>query len=264
MDQKPYPILEFDEERKAIINPSHFFQKQKIPDICIFPFYKSVINDLEQRNILKPIAQEKSLVTDPLSLYEMEYENQKVAVVTPGLGAPFAAGMLEFAIGLGCTKFLVIGSCGVLDRSIPADHLILPTTAIRDEGTSYHYCPPSREIELNPVIQSQIRAYLDQHNIPYNQGKIWSCDAFYRETPDKINLRRNEGAIAVEMEASALAAVAKFRGVSLGYLLGAGDDVSGLEWDHRGLMKSLSFHEKFFWLAVEIAINIWKSDILKK
>ena len=171
--------------------------------------------------------------------------------MTSGLGAPFAAGMLEFAIACGCRKFLVIGSGGVLEKTIARDQLIVPTSAIRDEGTSYHYAPPSREISLDPDIVTQINHFLDRKQIKYMTGKTWTTDAFFRETPEKIQARKQEGAIIVEMEASALIAVAKFRQVKLGYILGAGDDVSGMEWDHRGLMRTTSFHEKFFWLAAE-------------
>ncbi len=256
MDPKEFPILEYDDEKQAIINPERFFTDGKAPKICIFPFYKRVINDLVDRKILHEIGSEKSLVLDPLPLYKMEHNGRSLAVLTPGLGAPFAAGMLEFAIAMGCTKFIVVGSCGVLDRTIPPDHLIIPTSAIREEGTSYHYHPPSREIEIDPSMQKIIKAYLDCKNIKFIEGKTWSTDAFYRETPEKIKLRRQEGALAVEMEAAALAAVASFRGVSLGYILGAGDDVSGVEWDHRNLMKSMGFHEKLFWLAAEIGSSL--------
>ncbi|MHA1617857.1 MAG: nucleoside phosphorylase, partial [Promethearchaeota archaeon] len=236
---KEYPILEYDPERESIVNPERFFKGGNVPEVCIFPFYKRVINDLADQNILQEIGCETSLVTDPLPLYSMKHNGKSLAVVTPGLGAPFAAGMLEFVIGMGCKKIIVVGSCGVLDSSIPSDHLIVPTSAIREEGTSYHYLPPSREVLIDPTMQAFIKSYLDEKNIKYIEGKTWSTDAFYRETPEKIKYRRNEGAIAVEMEAAALAAVASFRGVSLGYILGAGDDVSGLEWDHRDLMKSM-------------------------
>ncbi|MHA1646680.1 MAG: nucleoside phosphorylase [Promethearchaeota archaeon] len=256
MEPKEFPILEFDDDKQSVIHPDNFFKGKKAPKICIFPFYKSVINDLVDQKILHEIASEKSLVTDPLPLYTMEHRGKSIAVVTPGLGAPFAAGMLEFAISMGCEKFIVIGSCGVLDSSIVPDHLIIPTSAIREDGTSYHYHPPSREIDIDPEMQKIIKSYLDEKEIKYIEGKTWTTDAFYRETPKKIKRRRMEGAIAVEMEAAALAAVASFRGASLGYILGAGDDVSGLEWDDRNLMKSMGFHEKLFWLAVEVGVSL--------
>jgi uridine phosphorylase len=147
----------------------------------------------------------------------------------------------------------VIGSGGVLDKTIARDQLIVPTSAIRDEGTSYHYYPPSREIALDPDVITQIKNFLERKDIKYMTGKTWTTDAFFRETPEKIQTRKKEGAIIVEMEAAALIAVAKFRQVKLGYILGAGDDVSRLEWDTRGLMKTTGFHEKFFWMAAELA-----------
>ncbi len=115
----------------------------------------------------------------------MKHNGKSLAVMTPGLGAPFAAGMMEFAIGMGCKKFIAIGSCGVLDGLIPRDHLIIPTSAIREEGTSYHYYPPSREIEINPTMQKEIKIFLNKNNISYSEGKVWSTDGIYRETSKK-------------------------------------------------------------------------------
>ncbi len=79
---------------------------------------------------------------------------------------------------------------------------------------------------------------------------------FIEKHQKKIEERRREGAIAVDMEAAALAAVASFRNVSLGYILGAGDDISNYKWNHRNFSNSMTFHEKFFWLAAEIGTSL--------
>jgi len=255
MQHREFPILEFDPEPRAIIEPSELVKNCGAPEVCIIPFYYQVIQKLSKTGVLKEIAHDRSIATDILPLYEMDVQGKRIAVMTSGLGASFAAAMLEYAIACGCKKFLVIGSGGVLDRTIARDQLIVPTSAIRDEGTSYHYHPPSREIALDPAVVTQINHFLDRKQIKYMTGKTWTTDAFFRETPEKIQARKQEGAIIVEMEASALIAVAKFRQVKLGYILGAGDDVSGLEWDHRGLLETTGFHEKFFWLAAEFCLT---------
>ncbi len=256
MQHREFPILEFDPEPRAIIEPSELIVNCGAPEVCIIPFYYQLIQKLSETGVLKEIAHDKSIATDILPLYEMEVQGKqgkRIAVMTSGLGASFAAAMLEYAIACGCKQFLVIGSGGVLDKTIARDQLIVPTSAIRDEGTSYHYHPPSREIALDPAVVTQIKDFLDRKEIKYLTGKTWTTDAFFRETPEKIQARKKEGAIIVEMEAAALIAVAKFRHVKLGYLLAGGDDVSGLEWDHRGLLRTTGFHEKFFWMAVELA-----------
>src|SRR5574341_1363906 len=87
----------------------------------------------------------------PHHLYEIEYQGKRLAFIHPGVGAPMAAGILEDAVAHGCRKFIVCGGCGVLEKGIAVGHLIVVSSAIRDEGTSYHYLPPSREVTANPL-----------------------------------------------------------------------------------------------------------------
>src|SRR5262249_23005595 len=147
--------------------------------------------------------------TNPI--YEMEVEGQRLALFHPGVGAPLAAGFLEELIARGCRKFIACGGAGVLNREIAVGHIIVPSAAIRDEGTSYHYLPPAREVEATPAAVAAIEAALEHHHYNYLVAKTWTTDAMYRETMDKIKRRREEGCLAVEMEAAAFFAVAKFR-----------------------------------------------------
>jgi uridine phosphorylase len=87
-------------------------------------------------------------------------------------------------------------------------------------------------------------------------GKTWTTDALYRETAAKVTRRRDEGCLTVEMEAAALFAVARFRGVPLAQVLYGGDDVSGAEWDSRHWDKSTSVRERVFWLAAEACLEL--------
>ena len=101
-----------------------------------------------------------------------------------------------------------------------------------------------------------IEATLRQHHGPYLTGKTWTTDAIYRETPDKVKLRRDEGCITVEMEAAAFFAVARFRNVVFGQILYAGDDVSGIEWDSRQWQERATIRDQVFWLAVEACVTL--------
>jgi purine-nucleoside phosphorylase len=91
--------------------------------------------------------------------------------------------------------------------------------------------------------------------LPYLVGKTWTTEAPYRETRDKVDLRRREGCLTVEMEASALMAVAQFRNVVLGQVLYGGDDLSGDEWDHRDWQSRSGVRENLFWLAAEACLR---------
>ena len=150
-------------------------------------------------------------------------------VVHPGVCALAcrAAGLRSSP--LGSRKFIACGGAGVLDREIAVGHIIVPVSAVRDEGTSYHYLPPAREVEASPA-GSQPSSARCRRGVPYVLGKTWTTDAIFRETPAKVQLRRAEGCLTVEMEAAAFFAVAQFRGVTFAQMLYGGDDVSGAEW----------------------------------
>ncbi|MCX7861359.1 MAG: phosphorylase, partial [Chloroflexus sp.] len=82
----------------------------------------------------------------------------------------------------------------------------------RDEGVSYHYLPPSREVLADTSGVRALEETFRHHNVPYRMGKTWTTDAPYRETANKIAQRKAEGCLSVEMEAAAMMAVAQFRG----------------------------------------------------
>jgi len=159
-------------------------------------------------------------------------------------------------IALGSRKFMACGGAGVLESAIALGHPIVVSAAVRDEGTSYHYLPPGREVEADPAGVAALEETLRAANVAYLVGKTWTTDAIYRETPDKIRRRRAEGCLTVEMEAAAFFAVARFRGVRFGQLLYAGDDVGGEAWDPRRWDSHTSVREKLFWLAAEACLRL--------
>jgi uridine phosphorylase len=187
-------------------------------------------------------------------VYEIDVDGQRVALFHPGVGAPLAAGLLDEVIALGCRKFIACGGAGVLDREIAVGHVVVPTSAVRDEGTSYHYLPPSREVAASVEGTAAIERVLRARNVPYVLGKTWTTDAIFRETAGKVQMRRAEGCLTVEMEAAAFFAVAQFRGVTFAQLLYGGDDVSGDLWDDRGWGTRHTVREKLFWLAAEACL----------
>jgi 8-oxo-dGTP pyrophosphatase MutT (NUDIX family) len=166
-------------------------------------------------------------------VYEWGTGPRAITLVHPGLGAPQGAIILEEMIALGCRAFIACGGSGVLDKEVMAGQLIVPTAAVRDEGTSYHYLPASREVAANDDAVKAIADTLGAAGVSFRFAKTWTTDAVYRETADKIAVRVAEGCLTVEMEAAALFAVARFRGIPLGHILYGGDDVSGLTWDRR-------------------------------
>ncbi len=253
MNKPLYPILEFDPTREAVIEPSKTIKQIDVPEHCIICFFREVIKELSG-NAKKLFTLYSEAGKNPV--YEIEVEGKRLALFHPGVGAPLAAGFFEETVALGCRKFIACGSAGVLDGEIPIGHVVIPSAAIRDEGTSYHYLPPSREVECNQVALNAIKETLDQHSIDYRIGKTWTTDGVYRETRSKVKQRKEEGCITVEMETAAFFAVAQFRKVTFGQLLYGGDDVSGQEWDTRNWHSQASTREKLFWLATEACLKL--------
>jgi uridine phosphorylase len=253
--QAEYPILEYDPAREAIIEPSRVITPQDVPEHCVLCFFQEVITRLVTEGRSRVIATCTSEMGEH-PLYELAVEGKRLAVIHPGVGAPLAVGLVEEVIALGCRKFIACGGAGVLNRETSVGHIIIPSVAIRDEGTSYHYLPPGREIGADPAAIEATVDTLRRHNVPFVLGKTWTTDAFYRETPDKVRLRRSEGCLTVEMEAAAFFAVAAFRQVPFAQLLYGGDDVSGADWDSRHWQTRGDIRESLFWMAAEACLAL--------
>ena len=250
-----FPILEFDPSPTALIEPGQIIKRADIPERCVLCFFQDVIVGLVEQGELVEIEQVRlgsEIGRNPV--YKLR--DQNVIVLHPGVGAPLAGAFLEEIIAYGCNRVIACGGAGVLNSEFVVGHIVVPTAAVRDEGTSYHYLSPSREVVANTSAVNAIEAVLQQHDMPYVLGKTWTNDAIYRETPAKIATRREEGCLTVEMETAAFMAVAQFRNVVFGQLLYGGDDLGGEEWDGRGWQHATNVREKLFALAVESVLAL--------
>ena len=255
MEKHNYPILEFDATREAILEPSKVVEPLDAPEHCVICFFAEVIESLVADHGAKVIAHSLSQIGKH-PLYEIEYEGQRLAFFHPGIGAPLAIGLLEEMIARGCRKFMVCGGCGVLDKSVAVGHLLIPVSALRDEGVSYHYLPASREVAMNPVAVAAIEKVLQRRGLEYLRTKAWTTDAIYRETREKAAEYLAEGCLAVEMEAAAFFAVAQFREVLLGQILYGGDAVLQDDWDGRKWSSREEIRRNLFWLAAEAVMEL--------
>ncbi len=250
-----YPILEFDSTPEAFIEPSKIIRALDLPEHCVICFFREVIDKVIAEHGAKVMV-ENRWEDGPHHIYEISYQNQRLAFFHPGVGAPIAAGLLEEAIAFGCRKFIACGGCGVLEKDIAVGHIIVVSGAVRDEGVSYHYLPPAREVIANGSGVNALVGTLNSRGIPYRVGKTWTTDAPYRETLNKIATRREDGCLTVEMESAALIAVAQFRNVTFGQALYGGDDLSGIEWDNRKWQSRSDIRESLFWLCAEACLTL--------
>ncbi len=249
-----YPILEFDPSPEALINPRPGAAHSWQTPCAVLCFFQDVITRLSQERRAVVVRHLQSEIGHH-PVYLLAKEDRQLLVLHPGVGAPLAAGLMEEIIALGCTSIAACGGAGTLDANLAAGHVVVPIAAVRDEGTSYHYLPPSREVEADPAGLAAAQTVLKRRGVSYVTGKTWTTDAFFRETPDRIRRRRDEGCIVVEMEAAAFFAVARFRRARFAQLLYAGDDVSGSEWNARD-WTTHGVRETLFWLAVETCLEL--------
>ena len=246
-----YPILEYDPDPVGIIDPT-MVPARDVPEHAVLCFFGEVVAKLaaDAQESFKLRAEHGSHMT-----YEIEYEGRRLLFFQPGVGAPLAAAFLEQAIARGCRRFAVCGGAGALVPDLVLGHVVVPRAAVRDEGTSYHYLPPAREVEAGPAAVAAATSVLSERSIPHLTGKTWSTDAVYRETRTRTARRRDEGCLVVEMEAAALFAVARFRGVPLVYLLYAGDSLAGETWDDRNWQRH-ERREELFWLSAAACLRL--------
>ncbi len=250
--------MEFDPDKKAIIGPELTVKGKSPSEYCVMTFFGRVIQKMLADKKLE-IVQDLFLPapsTYPSYVYKLEFEGKTLMVAHPGIGAALAAGSFDEMIALGCRKFVACGTAGVLKSELNMGSVIIVDSALRDEGASYHYAPPSREIAADKKVVGKLEEVLQKHSINYSIGKTWTTDGFYRETKGKVVKRLSEGCITVEMEASALLAVAAYRKVAFGQYLMACDDVSGEEWDTRYVENRISSDEEVFWLSVEGCLSL--------
>lgn len=153
-----------------------------------------------------------------------------LALAGPLLGAPQGVIVLEKLIALGARRLWVLGWCGSLQPDLRIGDLIIPTTALSEEGTSAHYPVDEKARRTDPSLNEYLGDALHRANLPFLAGPVWTTDAIYRETQAKVADYRSKGILAVEMEMSALITVAAYRSVALAGVLVVSDELSSLTW----------------------------------
>lgn len=140
----------------------------------------------------------------------------------PAIGAPMAVICLEKLIALGAKRIIVCGWCGSLCPDLGIGELVLPTWTICEEGTSGHY-PVEGGSESSTALRLALKDFFAGTGVACKEGPVWTTDALYRETREKVDRYAAEGILAVDMECSALLQVAAFRRVELASVLMVSD-----------------------------------------
>ena len=246
----------YPKEKSAFINPEDFTkQNPALPELCVSTFSSGIIDKFASLNRVK-IIDYLYTANGSVPIYQMIYKNIPIAFYLSRVGAPACAAGIEEVIALGAKKIVLFGSCGILEHS--ADQkIIIPTSAVRDEGTSYHYVEAADEINADVNMISKVTKCLDRCGYPYIKGKTWTTDAIYRETASVIAERKKAGCLCVEMECAAALAVTQFRDIPFAQFLYGADNLDSSEWEPRDLTEyGLSNAEKYLALAFECVIAL--------
>jgi uridine phosphorylase len=142
-------------------------------------------------------------------LYEFTYGGTNFGIIGCAVGSAFAVLLAEQAFASGCELLISVTSAGQIVSRGTGPYFILIDRALRDEGTSYHYLPPSRFVMAKPSLAGPALAALEAAGLAVYAGASWTTDAPFRETETAIAAARREGILAVEMEAAALYAFAE-------------------------------------------------------
>lgn len=243
-----YPILEYSSQQQAVINPQK--DMEAFPRRCMVTFFQEVLEGIVERHAVVRIGAYRSEMKQ-FPVYRILYENTEMCIVQAVVASGSIAMMTDWLYGQGVEAIVCCGGCGVLEP-IPAGNVLLPVRALRDEGASYKYLPPSRFVDLELAPVQACKTVLERHQVPYLECTTWSTDGFYRETREMVAYRRAEGCLAVEMECATMAAIAQFRQKSFGQLLYSGDLLAGERpYDNRDWYNNLSAREKLVFLSLE-------------
>ncbi|WP_130861288.1 nucleoside phosphorylase [Bacilliculturomica massiliensis] len=226
---------EYDENSEAILEPYMVAPPiEGFPETAITCYSQKLLRaimDGREEDVLCVLNTEEG----GTPVFRIRENGREFALYMSRVGAPACAIQMEEVISRGARKFVMMGSCGVLDSSLETWKIIVPTAAVRDEGVSYHYLPPAEEIEMQPGSVELLCRVFEEWGEEYVCGKVWTTDALYRETRAKMQRRREQGCIAVDMECASAHAVAQFRGVKLAQFFYAEDNLADEVWDGRGL-----------------------------
>ena len=192
-----------------------------------------------------------------MPVYKIRYRDTDIAFFQSRVGAPACVVGFEEIVAMGAERFVLFGSCGVLDDEKVQGKIIIPVSAVRDEGTSYHYAAPSSEIKADERYVDILERVLKNCGCPYVKGRTWTTDGIYRETLPMIQERKEQGCLAVEMECASMIAASQYRKIPFIQFLYGADSVGTDTWEIRDLLQyGLDGADKYMALAFECGLAL--------
>lgn len=247
-------ITDAFDNSEVLFGPKNFYGEQKhLCDKCIIVFSEQIF-----AYMLETYTYEEAGIirccNGITKVYFFEIDGMKIAGYLSHIGSAMAGGdVIDVNWLTGANKFIMFGSSGSLDSNATDGKFVIPTESYREKGLSYNYAKPSDYIETrNSMIVKKI---FDELKLPNVSGKVWTTDAIYRETKAKLEARKSEGCIAVEMELAGVQAVCDYYGWNLYDFLVTRDVLDKAVYDISGLANANHNMDKLN-IAIEIAKRI--------
>ncbi|MCR4622245.1 MAG: nucleoside phosphorylase [Clostridiales bacterium] len=251
-------LEEFDNRQNAVIDPGMTVKNlEDFPEVTVSCFSKKLFENVLALFDAKQIGELRSAVgRNPV--YEIVYKGKRLAFFQSYVGEPLCVAQYEDLMAMGSKRLILLGNCGVLDKSIEDCGIIIPISALRDEGTSYHYAKAAEIIQVNKKYRHEFKEVLAECGYPFVEGTTWTTDACYRETREKVARRKSQGAVCVEMECAGMQALCDFRGTEFFQFFYAGDNLDHSSWDPRSISGEARLDDKtkIVFLAFELALKI--------
>ena len=251
-------IDSFDPNSKPFLRAEDLYETVPTNDIVTLVTFKQAVVEHVIEEYHGMLETSYHTTNGKQNIYSFYYNDRKYFIYMTPIGATMASTIMkEVSVVTGSRKFVYFGSCGVLNESLCRGKIIVPTESYRDEGISYHYAPASDYITVrnNVAVQNA----LNKFHIPYVAGKVWTTDAIYMETINKVNKHKEEGCIAVEMEVSGVEAVSCYYDINNYHILFSADSLDNQEEWYRadlGGDKELALQLKAFKIALNIATTL--------
>ena len=216
------PILRHDLEAPPAFTPeglvaavreSRNLDRVSVPSICFLDFDGDLTDWLIRRQLVKPFEPWACFHT---TMYLLESEGVTCGIVARAIGGPYAVLIAEQLHVSGARLILGLTSAGRVSLSLPLPSFVIPTSAVRDEGTSFHYLPPSDRVAAPTPINDLLVEAITPLGIAVAQGCVWTTDAPYRETESELQRHAAAGVLAVEMQTASLFAFATARKANVG------------------------------------------------
>lgn len=184
-----------------------------VPPICILEFDGDITDWLVDRGLARKNPSWPCFHTTMLTI---EVDGLVCGIIPRTIGGPYAVLIAEQLAASGVNLIIGLTSAGRIARDLPLPCLLVITSAIRDEGTSFHYLPAGREIACpSPGLVAPLDEELSQTGWSVRRGKVWTTDAPYRETEMQLQHWADDAVLAVEMQAASLFAFGAARGVAV-------------------------------------------------